>query len=222
MEQFIATSHFVTVAQALEFLQSISMLENANPVIYDVHAPAPRQDKRSEHPNDWWMNEALTPRSTLFSNIDEVGDDEIQLEPIDAREVFDLVRSITDPEHPLTLEQLAVVNEKHITVDHGDVEARKPPMVRLEFTPTIPHCSMATLIGLSLRVRLLRALPTHYKVHVAIRGGTHQSAETINKQLGDKERVAAAVENKYLMSVIQGCLSTASQRGATVPAFATV
>ena len=120
-------------------------------------------------------------------------------------------KRVTDPEHPLTLEQLAVVNEEHITVDTGNENTS--PSVVLEFTPTIPHCSMATLIGLSLRVRLLRALPTHYKLGVLIRPGTHQSAGTINKQLSDKERVAAAVENKYLMGVIQGCLSTAGLRG---------
>ena len=37
-------------------------------------------------------------------------------------------------------------------------------MVRILFTPTIPHCSMATLIGLSIRVKLLRALPSRFKV----------------------------------------------------------
>ena len=36
--------------------------------------------------------------------------------------------------------------------------------VMIEFTPTIPHCSMATLIGLSIRVKLLRALPSRFKV----------------------------------------------------------
>lgn len=30
-------------------------------------------------------------------------------DPIDARELFDLIRDIQDPEHPLTLEQLNVV-----------------------------------------------------------------------------------------------------------------
>ena len=74
------------------------------------------------------------------------------------------VRSVTDPEHPLTLEQLAVVNEEHITVDTGNENTS--PSVVLEFTPTIPHCSMATLIGLSLRVRLLRALPTLSLIHI--------------------------------------------------------
>ena len=57
------------------------------------------------------------------------------------------MRSISDPEHPLTLEQLAVVNAQHITVDEGDAAKGRLPTVLLEFTPTIPHCSMATLIG---------------------------------------------------------------------------
>jgi hypothetical protein len=36
--------------------------------------------------------------------------------------------------------------------------------VRVLFTPTIPHCSMAQLIGLAIRVRLLRSLPPRFKV----------------------------------------------------------
>ena len=186
-------------------------LENANPIVYDIRAPTLRGPSYSDSPDSWWKCDGLRPNSTLFTDAQEEWEEQEEGEPIDAREVFDLVRSVTDPEHPLTLEQLAVVNEEHITVDTGN-ETTSPSVV-LEFTPTIPHCSMATLIGLSLRVRLLRALPTHYKLGVLIRPGTHQSAGTINKQLSDKERVAAAVENKYLMGVIQGCLSTAGLRG---------
>ena len=36
--------------------------------------------------------------------------------------------------------------------------------VKVLFTPTIPHCSMATLIGLAIRVKLLRSLPNRFKV----------------------------------------------------------
>jgi Iron-sulfur cluster assembly protein len=38
-------------------------------------------------------------------------------EPIDAAEVFDHIRDITDPEHPYTLEQLHVVEEEAISVE---------------------------------------------------------------------------------------------------------
>ncbi|KAN0060858.1 hypothetical protein ACQY0O_006592 [Thecaphora frezii] len=139
--------------------------------------------------------------------------DESEGEKIDSQEVYDLIRSITDPEHPLTLEQLAVVQSSHIVVEHGDPSTQTLPSVLLEFTPTIPHCSMATLIGLSLRVRLLRALPPRYKIDIRVRPGTHQSENAVNKQLNDKERVAAALENAHLLDVVQGCLGSAARRG---------
>lgn len=141
-------------------------------------------------------------------------------EQIDSQEIYDLIRSITDPEHPLTLEQLAVVNASHITVSHGDLATNKLPHVLLEFTPTIPHCSMATLIGLSLRVRLLRALPDRFKVDIRVRPGTHQSENAVNKQLNDKERVAAALENSHLFNVVQGCLASAGRRGKSADEIA--
>ncbi len=59
-----------------------------------------------------------------------------------------------------------------------------------------------------------------YKVDVRIRSGTHQSEEAgtilydttndrcvvVNKQLNDKERVAAALENPNLLDVVNQCL----------------
>lgn len=34
--------------------------------------------------------------------------------------------------------------------------------VRVLFTPTIPHCGMAPIIGLSIRLKLLHTLPRRY------------------------------------------------------------
>jgi metal-sulfur cluster biosynthetic enzyme len=49
------------------------------------------------------------------------------------------IRSINDPEHPLTLEQLAVVSAPQVEVNGNHV--------LVEFTPTVPHCGASTLIG---------------------------------------------------------------------------
>lgn len=38
----------------------------------------------------------------------------------------------------------------------------------MTFTPTVPHCSMSTLIGLCLRVKLLRALPARFKLDIKV------------------------------------------------------
>lgn len=137
-------------------------------------------------------------RSIQDSDFDDAISD-----PIDSDEVYELIRNINDPEHPLTLEQLHVTNRDHVRIDdHGN-------HVLVEFTPTIPHCSMATLIGLCIRVRLLRSLPERFKVDIRVRQGTHQSEVEVNKQLNDKERVAAALENTYLLDVVNQCLATA-------------
>merc|ERR1712004_367714 len=169
------TSGLVIFTRFFAFIMS---LDNANPTIYD------RCAERSLTKND--------------------EDNDIEDE-IDEREVYDLIRSINDPEHPLTLEDLNVLEQSRVKVDN------EHNVVSVEFTPTIPHCSMATLIGLSIRVKLLRTLPARFKVDVAISPGTHASELAVNKQLADKERVAAALENTHLLEVVNQCLDIYSK-----------
>ncbi|CAK8684319.1 MIP18 family protein galla-2-like [Clavelina lepadiformis] len=147
------------------------------------------------------IHQRVTPRTRLKTT-NELDND--VRDPFDQREIFDLIRDINDPEHPLTLEDLRVVTEKDITVN--DEEGS----ITVLFTPTIPHCSMATLIGLAIRVRLLRALPPRFKVEVEIAPGSHNSEKAVNKQLADKERVAAALENQHLLNVVNQCLTIKS------------
>ncbi|EIM90282.1 uncharacterized protein STEHIDRAFT_51173 [Stereum hirsutum FP-91666 SS1] len=131
-----------------------------------------------------------------------------EVELIDQDEVFDLIRSISDPEHPsMTLEQLAVVSAPQITILHDKNSCL------VEFTPTVPHCGMSTLIGLSIRVRLMRSLPNRFKIDIKVKPGSHQSELAVNKQLNDKERVAAALENPALTEVLENCLASAGRRG---------
>ncbi len=138
-------------------------------------------------------------RNTWINTLDF--DDESEREQFTSAEIFDVIRNLNDPEHPLTLEQLNVVSLENININ--DAENK----VSIHFTPTIPHCSMATLIGLCIRVKLLRSIPARFKVTVKIYPGSHQSEEAINKQLNDKERVAAALENGHLLNVVNKCIA---------------
>ena len=148
-------------------------------------------------------------------------DDNI-VDEIDSQEIFDLIKSINDPEHPVTLEQLNVVRPEHIYIHRNErITGNKDKFsytssssisyclttVLVHFTPTIQHCSMATLIGLSIQLKLIRSLPTNrYRIIVQIRSGSHNSEDAINRQLSDKERVAAAGENANLKRVVAACL----------------
>ncbi|KAG9488973.1 hypothetical protein GDO78_005141 [Eleutherodactylus coqui] len=89
-----------------------------------------------------------------------------------ALEVYDIIRSIRDPEKPSSLEDLEVVSESCVTVEELDEECF---LVTIKFTPTVPHCSLATLI--------------------------------VNKQINDKERVSAAMENPNLREIVEQCVT---------------
>ncbi|CAN0861884.1 Protein AE7-like 1 [Linum grandiflorum] len=120
---------------------------------------------------------------------------------VDPLDIYDFVRDIRDPEHPYSLEQLSVLSEESITVD--DKLGR---ILRITFTPTIQHCSMATVIGLCLRVKLQECFPPHYKVTSYLHLDCCSDTFAVNKQLNDKERVAAALENPNLRQLVDECL----------------
>ncbi|KRW98577.1 hypothetical protein PPERSA_02385 [Pseudocohnilembus persalinus] len=117
-----------------------------------------------------------------------------QHDEIDSLEIFDLVKSINDPEHPLTLEQLNIVSPQDIKIQQN--------YITLYFTPTIPHCSLSQTIGLFLKVKLIRSLPERMKIIVLIKPGTHSQEIDVNKQINDKERIAAALENPRVIQVV--------------------
>ena len=126
-------------------------------------------------------------------------------DPIDELEIFDLVRNITDPEHPLTLEQLNVLTLDDVSIDLND------RLISVGYTPTVPNCSSGALIGLMILAKLKRTVSHYYKVRVFINPGTHDLEEAINKQLGDKERVAAAFENGGIIGTINEKLRTSNE-----------
>ncbi|KAI3935595.1 hypothetical protein MKW92_018842 [Papaver armeniacum] len=182
-------------------------LSNKNPVVYE------RKERRIRH--------LVVPADV----------DEYTIDPIDQQEVFDIlngfglhffpyiflvgdvvvifvsltvlhhIRDIKDPEHPYTLEQLQVVTEDSVEIND------KHSHVRVTFTPTIGQCSLAPVIGLCLQVKLMRSLPSRYKVDVRLAPGTHDNEAAINKQLNDKERTAAALENPVMGQLVGQCLA---------------
>lgn len=118
-------------------------------------------------------------------------------------EIYDLIKDIRDPEKPQTLEELGVVSEDDIRVDVLENYSR----VSVTLIPTVPHCHLAAIIGLCVRARLERDLPYDFKLDIFIKEGSHTTAAELSKQINDKERVAAAMENKNIRKMVDGCVS---------------
>ena len=103
--------------------------------------------------------------------------------------VFDVIRGIKDPEHPYTLEQLNVVAEDRIKIynmDQTELNPNEPRkddfVISIEFTPTVPHCSLASLIGLCIRVKLQRELELFslFKLDIIVTPGSHSTDKESN------------------------------------------
>ncbi|KAL2755002.1 hypothetical protein ACRALDRAFT_1071597 [Sodiomyces alcalophilus JCM 7366] len=200
-------------------------VENANPTVLSLADLPTRQNKKKstgrkgvEHQYDHIILARPDYISPLYGTDDVAwfddpldGAGDLTREPIDEQEIYDLISTISDPEHPLSLGQLAVVNLPHIYINPPPSTPLEPDTlvtVRVEVTPTITHCSLATVIGLGIRVRLEQALPPNYRVDVRMKENAHAQDDQVNKQLADKERVAAAMENETLRGVLDKMLET--------------
>eukprot|EP00397_Hematodinium_sp_SG-2012_P058352 GEMP01073755.1.p1 GENE.GEMP01073755.1~~GEMP01073755.1.p1 ORF type:complete len:153 (-),score=30.36 GEMP01073755.1:572-1030(-) len=117
-----------------------------------------------------------------------------------AEEVYLSLRTIRDPEFPHTLVQLRVIVPEGISVDETG------RTISVTLVPTVAHCSLASLIGLCVRKKLQIEFNDDWKVDVYIRPDTHADAAEITKQINDKERVAAAMENPELMKLLERCI----------------
>ncbi|KAK8064763.1 FAM96B protein [Apiospora phragmitis] len=186
--------------------------DNANPTILTASELPTRQIKKRKTPvsvDDAKFADAVSRRPLFLSDPfcdvswsdGTESDDDFVEEPIDEQ------RST----HPISLGQLAVVNLPDVGITPPPSASCDPNALRrvlVKVTPTITHCSLATVLGLGVRVRLEQALPPNYRVDVVIKEGSHSQDDQVNKQLADKERVAAALENDTLKGVLDKMLET--------------
>ncbi|KAG2386702.1 hypothetical protein C9374_002446 [Naegleria lovaniensis] len=122
----------------------------------------------------------------------------------DEIDLFESIADIRDPEHPYSLEELNIVNENSIVFDANNI-------VKIFFTPTVKHCSLVSHISLCIRERLKKrygksTFTTRYKLEIYVTEGSHNEEEQVNKQMNDKERVTAALENPLIMELVRQCI----------------
>lgn len=190
--------------------------DNANPTIINP-SDLPTRRRSAPTAKQHGIFDALAPAypsladpmsSPDASSISSESDEDEAREEIDEQEVYDLISTISDPEHPLSLGSLGVITLEDISIIPPTSPRSRISTVTVLLTPTTSACSLTTVIGLGVKVRLVHALPPRFRVDVRIKEGTSNTANEVNKQLGDKERVAAAMENRSLINVVNTMLAT--------------
>ena len=102
-------------------------------------------------------------------------------------------------------------------------------LIKIFYTPTVQHCSLTSLIGLCIYKKIQNDFPItahtilfdhsekksfyqfnddssednlRWAVKILVKPGSHSNETDANRQIGDKERVTAALENQHLIDKI--------------------
>ncbi|CAD7935972.1 unnamed protein product [Amoebophrya sp. A120] len=89
---------------------------------------------------------------------------------------------------------------------HPPSSSLQAKYINVTFKPTSPVCSLATLIGLAIMHKLREDIPTDSgfpKFSIQILEGSHNSGDAVTKQLNDKERRYAAMENPDIAHAVR-------------------
>ncbi|RNF09633.1 putative MIP18 family protein [Trypanosoma conorhini] len=148
-----------------------------------------------------------------------------------AEDVFYEISTIRDPEkRGCTLAELGVVAPERCSVAYGKYygnsfvdgseamrgarASNQIAVVRVVLKPTVIHCSLMAIICLCVYARLKETLPAWMcdsKIDISLVDGSHLQQRELEKQISDKERVAAALENEALRTEMDRLMNADSE-----------
>ena len=133
--------------------------------------------------------------------------------------IYEFIKDIKDPEKDCSIEELDLINEDWINISMNNNRSSYTT-IKIEWKPTSKNCSLAVNIGLSIRYKLEKEINMlkenlknskfkydnssfRYKIDIRLQKGSHNTETEINKQLNDKERYRAALENPQILEYIK-------------------
>ncbi|MEM3045064.1 MAG: iron-sulfur cluster assembly protein [Candidatus Bathyarchaeia archaeon] len=116
---------------------------------------------------------------------------------MDKDSVMEVLGKVYDPEYPLSVTELKIVERDDIEIsDEG---------VTVHFKPTTPFCPMGGIIGVLIKYALEKALRTPVKVKV--KGGSHVQEEAFNEMLNQEDRYREILKKLEDSGILKSCVS---------------
>lgn len=126
--------------------------------------------------------------------------------------VFSILKEIRDPEFPCYLFSLNILCLEKISIENYILNQNTT--INIVIAPTYNRCTMSSIIGLSIKNILFNELtgtffkfyfPTtwSWKYCTIIPSWFHIKGPMLTKQLNDKERISAAIENPSIRNIIK-------------------
>lgn len=98
---------------------------------------------------------------------------------MEKKEILEVLKEVQDPEMPVSILELDMVNEDDITIESDK-------KVKITFKPTSAMCPMGSVLGVLIKKKLKDALGVDAEVKV--RPGAHMNEELVNSIINSKER----------------------------------
>jgi len=111
-------------------------------------------------------------------------------------EILEALKKVFDPEYPLSVVELKIVEEKDIFFD-GD-------NIRIEFTPTTPYCPMGGIIGVLIKYALDNKFSRQFDVKV--KAGAHVQEDMLNELLSSKEKYDETIQRLKTAGILERCI----------------
>ncbi len=126
--------------------------------------------------------------------------------------IFTLLKKIRDPEFPYFLYNLNILSLEKILIENFILN--QSINININVAPTYNMCTMSSIIGLSIEniiynkysgVVLKNYFPINWnwKYCIIILPAFHIKGLILTKQLNDKERISAAIENFSIRNIVK-------------------
>ena len=111
-------------------------------------------------------------------------------------EILEVLKKVFDPEYPLSVVELKIVEEKDISFDSDKI--------RIEFTPTTPYCPMGGIIGVLIKHALENKFNREFDVKV--KAEAHVQEGMLNELLSSKEKYDETIQRLKTAGILERCI----------------
>jgi len=116
---------------------------------------------------------------------------------MDKGQVLEILKKVYDPEYPMPVTALKIVEEDDITIA-GD-------SMKIEFKPTAPYCPMGGVIGIIIKYALQKKFGKN--VEVRVKAGTHVQEPMLNQMLSDEKKYEETIERLRSSGMLERCIA---------------
>ncbi|MEM3004217.1 MAG: iron-sulfur cluster assembly protein [Candidatus Bathyarchaeia archaeon] len=116
---------------------------------------------------------------------------------MDKSTVMEVLRKVHDPEYPMSVVDLKIVNEEDISFD-GE-------KIKILFTPTSPFCPMGGIIGAMIKYALEKE--TGKTVEISLKPGTHAQEKMLNEIFSDSKQYDDAIDRLRKAGILERCVT---------------